>query len=66
VNNERDKMVVDLDPDEICTERKKRMNIMNSFPFAESPAVKYFYFSQFVKIVSREFSKQLLLAIILT
>ena len=59
VKNERGKTVVDLDPDEICTEKKKKttMNIMSSFPLAESPGVKY-YFSQFVKIAIREFSKQ--------
>ena len=55
--NERDKTVVDLNPDEICTEREKRMNIMSSFPLGELPIVKY-YFSHFVKIALRPFSKQ--------
>ena len=50
VKNERDKTVVDLDPDEIRTERKKRTNIMRSFPLAELLGVKYCCFSQFVKI----------------
>ena len=50
MKDERDKTVVDLDSDEICTERKKKMNIMSSFPLAGSPAIKYCYFSQFAKI----------------
>ena len=58
MKNERDKIVVDFDPDEIYTERKKRMNVMSSFSLAESRGVKYCYSSQFVKIESREFSKQ--------
>ena len=40
-----DKTEVDLDLDEICIKRKTRMNIMSSFPLAESPSVKYCYFS---------------------
>ena len=43
VQNERDKMAVEPDPDQIYTlKRKKRMNLMSSFPLAESASVKYY------------------------
>ena len=57
MKNEQDKTVVDLNPDEFVP-KKKSMNIVNSFPLAASSGVKYCYFSQFVKIALRQFSKQ--------
>ena len=44
VKNERDKTVVDLDPDEFVPKEKNRMNIMSSFPLAdhESPGINYY------------------------
>ena len=42
--NERDKMAVESDADQIYTKRKKRMNRISSFPLAESAplrSVKY-------------------------
>lgn len=56
MKNERDNTVVDLHLDENYTERIKRLSIMNSFPIAESLDVKYYYFSQLVKFVSRGLS----------
>ena len=56
MKNERDKTVVDLHLDENYTERIKRLSIMNNFSLAESPDVKYFYFSQLVKFMSRGLS----------
>ena len=48
VKNEREKTEVDLNLDEIWTQRKTRMNIMSSFPLAKSSSVKYCYFSQII------------------
>ena len=42
VKNERDKMAVEPDPDQVYTKRKKRMNLMSSFPLAESASVYYY------------------------
>ena len=44
MKNERDKTVVDLDPDEFVPKEKNRMNIMSSFPLAdrESPGINYY------------------------
>lgn len=42
VKNEQDKMAVEPYPDQVYTKRKKRMNLMSSFPLAESASVKYY------------------------
>ena len=43
VKNERDKIAVEPDPDQIYTpKRKKRMNLMSSFRMTESASVKYY------------------------